>query len=387
MEIFLYFAFSGAWISRFSAPINLNSVCHEWRVVASSMPCLWQQIHIKLHCRRRGPNFKPLLTIFFNNSRSRNLEIKLPNPAKPPSLFERNIVYCQHQDLLKFIAPEMYRCQALSGYVSIQDICLLLSSSDREAETCLPSLKELDLAGCLRYNQDVGSFPFPIIFTTLSQILTKVILSDVSCFNMDERRLLQFLQCCPNLEYLSIGGVTVQYGTLLRLPIRYMKLHHLELRFPTNVPLPSSDFATRMLDRMPNLKHFSLSLTHRFCPGTQCSTDAALVSSYLTTCPERILGLLLPACLLANLRESIARQPGSQDLNLRLLAIHETGSLYFDYIMKKVKETLEHSATELILDRQWESNVEKIRTECLDCCYEEHHYSSGMRSFSQNIWI
>jgi len=380
IEIFGHCSFSGAWISRSSSPVNLISVSRLWRTIAIDIPCLWQQINIRLLRNTRSPNFTPLLTMFFTNSRGLHLDIKLSRPDSQPleGGALRNFPYCRPDYLLKYIAAEMQRCERLSGYFCTYDLRLLLSSSDSEdEEILLPFLKELDMAAYSTVRGSGFHAPIPGLFSTASPNLTKLNLRDIS-FLLGPISLQKFLECCPNLEYLSMGWL--ESGHMLVLPeisIELTRLHHLEFRMPMRISKHSYRCAWGRSLRMPNLKHFSV--TYEFCDATTpCSFDADIVLYYLKMCSERISGLLFPACIVQEVKDAVTDM-NSGGLALPWLAIHQNEQCWIcrqvsQGAMEEGNEVFEFKKDSAVgcKFRSDQPCTEDIRAACSNCNYDNH---------------
>lgn len=385
MQIFNHCSYSGKWISNSAVPVNLLAVSRRWRAVALDTPPLWQQINIKF---KGTGDYRLLLAMFLTNSRGRKLDINVFRPSKEGR--PRRFSYRQPKSLLKFIAREMGRCERLSGYFSISELRMLLSSSaNGEYETHLPFLQELDLAADPRTLSTHFEPPL-FLFSTLNPNLNTLKLKDLYFIAWNGRPHQILLECCPNLEFLSMTWSRSTSAPFPPLRIEHTKLHHLELRLETSEDnfRIHDNWTTKF--RAPNLKH--LSFTH---PAGrlqyQCQSDAmVLMDNYFHIAPvaARISAVFLPVCVLLEDKDSMVRYMKLELRdNLQLLQVYEhrhCSEHELDQLAMKYDEFREAVETGSKINFRYDEGpvkLDDVRSECQNCCYEEHSYS-GMSDFS-----
>ena len=345
--------------------------------MAIDTPRLWQQMNINL---KEGQNFEPLLTLFFTNSRDRNLDISV-RPRIEHSW--RKATHDASERLLKFIALQVHRCEKLSGHCSIEELRVLLSSSDNgNFETYMPFLKELDLTAYLRAGTTLTfAAGTPALFSTLWTNLTVLRLKDIYfILGGDGRGEAEFLEYCPNLEFLLVGWTGRTISTSLpQLRIKHEKLRHLELRLETSEDGHNIHEHWTTHFHAPNLKH--LSFTHP--PGRvpyQCQNDAKnLVNNHFGTSPERISAVFLPACVLLAYKTSMVRCLTS-DLRDHPCVFNaykhkHCSSDWLDQPITKLFRGIVNGSPIDFKFADGPPNLEDIRSKCQDCCYEESRFS------------
>ncbi|KAF7368374.1 WD40 repeat-like protein [Mycena venus] len=128
-----------------SSPLFLGHVCHAWREIALSTPCLWATIDLFSTTAEANERCLRLLPLWLARSRQYPLHISIIHKPHAPSL----------RKFFDAILPHSKRWHGLDVWMSFDDIIFLCTSLE------LPLLRRLKIGmtGLQNVPYSMGSFP------------------------------------------------------------------------------------------------------------------------------------------------------------------------------------------------------------------------------------